>query len=389
MVDLAAAIDAGRLVSFTKELIRTPSLSKEEQAISRLIEEEMIRLDYDEVFSDQLHNVVGIIRGGGGPSLMLNGHIDHAGVGQMQEPFSAQEMEGAAFGHDGPVIYGRGACDMKAAVAAMVQAGGAVKRLGLPLAGDLLVTCVAREEMARGEGIKALLAAGVTADYAVSGEASGLEVYLGHRGKSEWKITTKGRTCHAANPSGGINAIMQMNHFLSALEKDYSLPRHQFLGDATWTVLDISASPGALTPIVPDRCEAVIDRRFLPEESQEEIQAGMEAVMQNLGAADAQFEAEVELFKWFPAMFTEPDNPVVQAALGARSKVLGDQGQVGSWYFGVDGTFLNQAGIPCVGFGPGNEFLAHTPRDVVPIEHLAPACQVYMQIALDMCGRRT
>jgi putative selenium metabolism hydrolase len=387
MLEIADAIDAGRLISFTKELIRTPSLSKEEKEISRIIQAEMIRLDYDVVFSDELHNVVGIIKGGGGPSLMFNGHIDHAGVGRMPDPFSAKELDGDEFGHEGPVIYGRGASDMKAAVAAMVQAGGVVKRLGVPLAGDLIVTCVVREEMARGEGIKALLDAGVRADFAVSGEASGLEVYLGHRGKTEIAVTTLGQTTHAANPAGGVNAILKMNSFLNALQEDYPLPSHDFLGDATWTVLDIEASPGALTPIVPDRCRAVFDRRFLPQETREELLAGFQDVIDRLSAADPEFKAEMEMLKWFPAMFTEPENPVVQAALKARSKVLGGEGQVGSWYFGVDGTFLNEAGIPCVGFGPGNEFLAHTPEDVVPIEHLAPACQVYVQMALDMCGK--
>lgn len=386
MLDIAAALDNDRLISFTKELICTPSLSKEEAEICRLIEQEMISLGYDEVFSDDLHNVVGIIKGNGdGPSLMFNGHIDHAGVGQMKEPFSAKEIDSADLGHTGPVIYGRGACDMKAGVAAMVHAGGVIKRLGLPLKGDLLVTCVAREEMARGEGIKALLKGGLSADYAVSGEATGLEVYLGHRGKSEWQVTTKGRTSHAGNPACGINAIIQMNRFLNAMQQSYTLPTHYFLGDATWTIIDISSSPGALTPIIPDRCRAIIDRRFLPEETQEELRAGLEVILNDLTATYPDFEAEVELLKWFPAMYTEPNNTVVQTMLKARNMVLGYKGEVGSWYFGVDGTFLNQAGIPCVGFGPGNEYLAHTPEDVVPIKHLALACQVYVQFVANMC----
>ena len=98
------------------------------------------------------------------------------------------------------------------------------------------------------------------------------------------------------------------------------------------------------------------------------------------------FEAEVDLLKWFPTMYTDPNSTVVQAMLEARSMVLGNKGEVGSWYFGVDGTFLNQAGIPCVGFGPGNEYLAHTPKDVVPIKHLALACQIYVQFVANMCG---
>ena len=387
MTDIAAAMDTQKLIDFTKRLISTPSLSLEEEAVSLVVEKEMLDLGYDRVFRDHLHNVVGIIKGkGAGTSLMFNGHIDHAGVGDMAEPFSAKEMDGADWGHDGPVIYGRAASDMKSGVAAMVHAGGVIKRMGVELAGDVVVTCVVREEMAHGEGIKALLKAGITADFSVSGEATGLQVYLGHRGKSEWKVTTLGRTSHAGYPAAGINAILLMNRFLSALETDYPLPKHEFLGDATWTVVDINASPGALTPIVPDRCEAIIDRRFFPEETPEQVGAGLQAIIDKLSAEDPEFKAELKLHKWFPAMFTVPESPVVQAALKARAKVLGDQGSLGAWYFGVDGTFLNQAGIPCVGFGPADEHLAHTPRDMVPVDQLAPACQVYVQMILDICG---
>jgi acetylornithine deacetylase/succinyl-diaminopimelate desuccinylase-like protein len=71
--------------------------------------------------------------------------------------------------------------------------------------------------------------------------------------------------------------------------------------------------------------------------------------------------------------------------LNAREKVMGDPGTVSAWYFGVDGTFINQAGIPCVGFGPGNEYLAHTPRDVVPAAQVITASRVYSQLIADMC----
>lgn len=387
MPDLAAAIDGEALVEFCRSLIRTPSLSKEEEAVSELIAGEMRRLGYDEVRSDELYNVVGVLKGkGDGPCLLFNGHLDHAAPGEMADPFAARLEDGAPYGHQGKVIYGRGASDMKAGLAAMVQAGGMVKKLGLPLRGDVLVTCVAREEMARGEGIKALLDAGLRADFAVSGEASGLKVYVGHRGKMECKITTRGRTTHAAVPASGINAILKMNQLLNALQQDYRPPGHEFLGDCTWTVLDIEASPGALTPVVPDRCQAIFDRRFLPEESQEELLAGFQDFLDRLAASDPEFSAEIELLKWFPAMFTDPGSPVVQAMLGARQKILGSPGKPGAWHFGVDGTFLNQAGIPCVGFGPGNEHLAHTPKDVVPVSHLVPACAVYLQLIMDLCA---
>ena len=382
------ALEEARLLDFARRLIQTPSLSLEEEAISRVIEAEMKDLGYDEVWRDSLHNVVGVLNGPEpGPTLMFNGHIDHAGVGEMADPFSGDLRDGAPYGHPGSeVIYGRGACDMKGAVAAMIQAGGAAKKAGLPRQGKVLVTCVSREEMARGEGIKALLDSGLTADMAVSGEASGLQVYLGHRGKFECQVTTRGRTTHGGNPAGGINAIFKMNRLLAALQEDYPLPDHDFLGAATLTVLDIAASPGALTPIVPDRCWAVVDRRFLPHETQESLLAGINELLGQLHQEDPEFQASVEPLKWFPAMFTDPDQPVVQAMQRARQKMLGSAGPLGAWYFGVDGTFINQAGIPTVGLGPGNEYLAHTPQDVVPVDQLQDAARVYRAMIQEVCG---
>jgi acetylornithine deacetylase/succinyl-diaminopimelate desuccinylase-like protein len=176
-----------------------------------------------------------------------------------------------------------------------------------------------------------------------------------------------------------------MNSLLNALQSVYALPKHDFLGQATVTVLDICASPGALTPIVPDRCEAIIDRRFLPEETETELIKGFEEIFRRLKVEDPEFEADVEPLKWFPAMFTDPNAPIVQAMVKARKEVLGDTGAIGAWYFGVDGTFINQAGIPCVGFGPGNEYLAHTPRDVVPVRHLVNAAKVYAKLIKNVC----
>lgn len=375
------------LYAFTKRLIQTPSPSLEEKAVSQIVASELTSLGYDEVWTDSLYNVVGLIKGSGnGPTLLFNGHIDHAEPGEMDNPYGAEERDGRQYGYEGRVIYGRGACDMKGAVASMVHAGGLIKQLGVSLSGDVLVTCVSREEMARGEGIKHLLSNGLSADYAVSGEATNLNVYVGHRGKFEVKVSVKGRTAHGGYPQGGVNAIFKMNQFLNSLQRDYPLPEHPFLGKATVTTLDIKASPGALTPIVPDRCELVVDRRFFPEETEDQLLNAFRELITQIQKNDPEFEAEVSSIKWFPAMYTDPEHPIVKAMSRSREKVLGGPGTIGAWYFGVDGTFLNQVGIPCVGLGPGNEYLAHTPNDSVPIQHLVHAAEIYATLIVDLCG---
>ena len=387
MLDFAAGLDTAGLLAFTQELIRTPSLSMEEETVSKVVQAKMLELGYDDVRTDSLFNVVGIMKGtGGGPSLMFNGHIDHAGVGDMPRPFSADILDGAPWGVDGKVVYGRGAVDMKSAVAAMVYGGAVPRKLGVPLAGDVVVTCVAREEMARGEGILKLLGEGLRTDFAVSGEPSGLDVVIGHRGKMEFKVTTIGKTTHGAFPHLGVNAIYLMNDFISALRTRYVLPEHAVMGKATITVLDITASPGALTPIVPDRCEIIIDRRYFPDESEESLLAGIRALFTDLAAANPEFKAEAEIIKVFPPMLTAQDSPVVTAIQKARTTVMGAPGPVRTWRFGVDGTFISRAGIPCVGFGPGDETLAHTPRDCAPVDQITSCAKVYAQLIMDMCA---
>ena len=84
-------------------------------------------------------------------------------------------------------------------------------------------------------------------------------------------------------------------------------------------------------------------------------------------------------------MYTDPGKLVVREIIKARKEVLGDEGEVGAWYFGVDGTFINEAGIPCVGLGPGNEYLAHTPNDVVPVKDVIKAAKIYFSMIMSVC----
>jgi succinyl-diaminopimelate desuccinylase len=387
MPDCQCSVDAAALLDFTRRIIRIPSISLEEQAVSEAIAAEMTRLGFDTVETDAMHNVVGRLRGqGGGPTLLVNGHMDHAAEGDMVAPHDAAIIDGRPYGHDGPVVHGRGACDNKGGVASMLYAAAAVRASGRPLRGDCLVTVSAREEMAKGEGINCLLQSGLTADMAISVEATNLGVYVGHRGKAEFAVETRGRTSHAGLPQAGVNAILHMNKVLSALVAGYEMPTHPILGRASWTVIDIAAWPGRLTPIVPDRCEIVVDRRFFPEESTESLIGGIQAVLDRVAHDTPDFHAAVTPLKRFPAHLTDPGGPVVTALRRARERELGSAGTLGTWYFGGEGAFLEQAGIPCVGFGPGDEHLAHTPNDVVPVSHLEDAAKVLAGCIVDICG---
>jgi succinyl-diaminopimelate desuccinylase len=326
-----------------------------------------------------MRNVTGILKGES-PELrvIFNGHLDHAEPGEMESPYSGELIDGAPFGANGPVIWGRGAVDMKGAIAAMAYAGKAIKDSGIRLKKSVAVTAVVREEEARGEGIKFLLDdSGIHADMSVSGEATGLDICLGHRGKLEYTVTTYGKTAHAAMPEEGINAIHKMNDFISELRKTYRPPSHPVLGACTHTIIDTGAAPGRLTPITPDRCWIAFDRRYLPEESADSVKKEIEEIFKTLQARDPEFRATVINDKDFPPFLCEEHEDVVRIMRRARKEVLGDDNPPRSWRFGVDGTFLHARGMPCIGLGPGRESYAHTPQDHVSVDQLISACEIY------------
>ena len=177
--ELWSAVETERdaLVAFAQELIRTESLSGQEGKVAALLRSRMERLGYDRVRVDEAGNVIGLIQGRGGPPVMLNGHMDHVDGGDPalwpHPPFGGEI-------HDGE-IWGRAAVDMKGALAAMVYAGGMLKRLEVRVPGDLYVAGVVQEEVG-GLGSRHLARA-VPVERAIIGEASANQLRRGHRGR--------------------------------------------------------------------------------------------------------------------------------------------------------------------------------------------------------------
>lgn len=375
------------VVALTQKLVQTPSESGEEKEIAEIIASEMHKLGYDVVFIDPIFNVIGIIKGkGGGKNLLLSGHIDHAEPGVMEEPYSGKRMDGKRFGVDGEVIYGRGAVDMKGAVASMVYAAAAIKASGTQLSGDIIVCGNPMEETSGADGtIYMLDMDGIKADGAICGEATGLGIYLGHRGNAEVKLTVKGIMAHGSNPSNGINAAVKASRLVCYIMDNYKLPSHDLLGKCTTTILDIKADTERKAPVLPDRCFVYVDRRFLPGETKEDIMKEFHSLLEEAKKEISDLDVDIEITKWGLALYTPEEEPITQALKVAREKVMGEVGQLSAWIFGTDGAFVADRGIPCVGFGPGNEVYAHTPEDHISIEDLDKATKVYIETALKFC----
>jgi putative selenium metabolism hydrolase len=362
------------LVAFAQRLAATPSLPGEEREVAELLATKLVHLGYRDVAVDAMSNVVGYL-GEGPPRLMFNGHLDHVPPAGMDDPYGAQVVDG--------YLRGRGTLDMKANVAAGAFAAAFVDA---PLHGAYIFTADVREEIDGPEGIQALLAQGLRADYGVSGEATSLDIALGHRGKVQLDVTVAGRSSHAATPDEGDNAVFRALPFPAALERaGEHVPSDPLLGAASLTVTGIASAPSGGVAVVPSSCTIRVDRRYVRGETPDSCRVEVEELVDRV-AAEHGARATVELVNVYPLMATDPDHPLVRAASVALEHATGRVPAVKAWRFGVNATFMNAAGIPSVGIGAGDERLAHTPAERVQVCEIVQASHAYAFLIEHLCA---
>ena len=260
-------------------------------------------------------------------------------------------------------LYGRGACDTKGSVAAMMGALCELARSGSTAGTEIIFAGLVDEENGQG-GSRALAASGLRADLAIVGEPTRLQVVTCHKGDIWLKLVTSGQAAHGARPELGKNAIHEMARIVTWLETSYAAQlrrrKHPLLGHATVNVGTIAG--GAQTNIVPDYCEITIDRRTLPGETDAGVRREFAESLRHRG-----FAAKLGSAKTAPCapMETDPSLPLVQAFL----KSAGQRKPVGVDYF-CDAAVLAAAGIPSVVFGPGDIAQAHTVDEWISVESL-------------------
>jgi putative selenium metabolism hydrolase len=391
---ISKAVEARRreAISLLQDLIRVPSPSREEAEVAQLIVTKMRKAGWDSVEVDELHDVMGSIRGrGGGRSILFNGHIDHVPKGDMEDPYSGKVTDGTPFGVEGEVVYGRAASDMKGAVAAMMMAGNVLKGLGVNLKGDFKVAAVSQEEIGGAGTISTIEEYGFLGDLVVIGEATNMEVALGHRGSTKAEVVVRGRSCHASAPERGVNALHKAVDIISRIRDDLipRLPDHPLYGMTTLTTTRISVKPDA-SNVVPEECRFTVDCRYNPDFPTEKLDASLTEVIEAAKKDDPEVDAYVvprEVRRRFSGFYTNPDGfPVVDEAKRAVAEVLGREPTVGTWRFATDGRLYYWKGIPVFGFGPGEERSAHTHLDHVRVEDYMEAIKVYAWLAIRICG---
>ncbi|HWH69567.1 MAG TPA: M20/M25/M40 family metallo-hydrolase [Candidatus Sulfotelmatobacter sp.] len=270
-------------------------------------------------------------------------------------------------------LYGRGACDTKGTVAAMVTAlcelAGSGRR---PPSTEVVFAGLIDEEHSQA-GSRGLLASGFKADLAIVGEPTRLKVVTAHKGSLWLRLETQGKAAHGARPELGRNAVHCMARIVDLLETDYaaqlSTRSHALLGPPTVNVGTISG--GSQPNIVPDHCAILIDRRTLPGETQ----AGVcREIQQLLRRANLKAQFDNAKFAPCPPLETDPQLPLVKSFL----RSAGQRQPAGVHYF-CDAAILAEGGIPSVVFGPGDIAQAHTAEEWIELASLERARALLVQ----------
>jgi putative selenium metabolism hydrolase len=378
-------IDRDRLADFTLRLVAIQSPSGKEGEVAKLVAAEMETLGLA-VAVDAWGNVTGTLDAGPGPTLLIDSHTDTVGVTEP-EAWSRNPWGEIADGR----IYGRGSMDMKGPLAASVYGVAALKDR-LPH-GKAVVSASIAEELVEGPALVEV-ARRVLPNFVVICEATSLRLARGQRGRAEVQVRTHGRPTHSSRPDLGVNAAQAMVDVIVRL-REIDPPSHPILGQGILVLTDILSQPYPGLSVVPDACVATFDRRTLPEETESDIldpiREAIGAALDGSGATGEAIIAEddftsytgvqVHAPNFAPAWFYDEGAEIVRRA-SAGLLQAGIEPALSHYAFCTNGSgTAGRLGIPTVGFGPGEEALAHRVDEYIAIDELARAAAGYAGIA--------
>jgi putative selenium metabolism hydrolase len=377
------------IIQFLRDICAIPSMEGQLKEVGERIGAEMTMLGFDEVRFDKMGNILGRI-GSGERVLVYDSHIDTVGVGDPNswdwDPFQGKVENG--------ILYARGAVDEKGSTPGMVYGLAFARDLGL-LEGTTAYYFGNMEEWCDGIAPNTFVEVdpGVRPDYVVIGEPTRMQIYRGHKGRIELKVTATGRSAHAASHYLGDNAVYKMMAVITQIREldrrmRFGMGYHPEQGYASIAVTDVSARTASLNA-VPDQFTIYIDRRITLNEPHDEVIAQIKGLIPDY----LQNEIHVdELFydapsytgfvfpvsKYFPSWLLDEKHPLAQAGQRTIERLWGEQRPFGTWDFSTNGTYwAGKAGIPAIGFGPGDEDSAHTIEEHVSLDEVVGATEFY------------
>jgi acetylornithine deacetylase len=383
-VTFADRADRSRVEQLLIEFVGIPSVNPGidggpgEAALASAVVAELQRLGHtptrQQVAGGGRDNILARLEGApGSPVVMLHAHLDTVGFSGT----ATAEVRLA----DG-LVYGRGACDTKGSLVAMLEALRLLEAVDARERATVVFVGGIDEEVT-GTGAEKLVTGGFGFDMAVVGEPTSLEMATAHKGVLRFEIATHGVPAHSSKPHLGVNAIYAMTPVLDALANRYvpslGAESHPLVGSPTLSVSTIRG--GTAENIVPAECVISIDRRVVPGESHDALLAEFDALLEGLAAPGVTIERR-DPFLATAAVDTPAEHPLVAAIGRGREFILGERGVPRGMTFGTDGSFFDPAGIPCVVFGPGSIDQAHSDEEWVSVEETARGAEILAEAML-------
>ncbi len=387
------------IIDFMREIVAIPSMEGNLKEVGDRIGAEMTKLGFEDVRFDKMGNIMGRV-GTGKRVIVYDSHVDTVGVGDPAtwdwDPFQGKVENG--------VLYGRGACDEKGSTPGMIHGLALARDLGY-LDGTTAYYFGNMEEWCDGIAPNAFVEVDpkVKPDFVIIGEPTMMRVYRGHKGRIELKITATGRSAHAASHYLGDNAVYKMMSIIMQIREldrrmRFGMGHHPLQGHPSIAVTDAEAHTASVNA-VPERFSIFIDRRITASETRAQAIADIKGLIPDY----LQDEIEVdELFyeepsytgfvfpveKFYPPWLLDDDHPLTEVGQSTIEALWGERRELGTWDFSTNGTYwAGKAGIPSIGFGPGDEKFAHTDLEQVPLDDVVAATEFYALFPKMLAGR--
>ena len=371
------------------KLIRIKSLSTQEKDVQIELKRQMEEAGFDEVKIDGLGNVIGRI-GTGKRILAIDGHMDTVDIGNLQnwtfDPLGGEIKDG--------FVHGRGSVDQEGGPAAFVTSGRILKELGFDKDVTIYFVGSVMEEDCDGLCWKYIVEEDkIKPDFVISTEPTNLNIYRGHRGRMEIHVHFYGISSHGSAPERGKNAIYMASRAALEIEKlNERLAYDEFLGRGSVTISEIiSGSPSLCA--VSDYARIHLDRRLTWGETKESAVMEIEELVKDMNAKVEVLDYSERAYtgltygmeKYYPTWKMTEDSEIVKTGINTFENLFGKKPKVDKWTFSTNGIMTcGVYGIPTIGFGPGNEVLAHAPDEKVPISDLITASAFYAAFAYEM-----
>lgn len=373
-----------QILSFAQELVQIESKTGSEEAVARAVEAKMKALSFDDVHIDQTGNVIGCV-GTGSTSILFDAHMDTVDV------IDADEWSHAPFGGEivNGNLYGRGAVDMKGALAISIYAAVIARDLCLLEGKRVFVAASVMEEDYDGVAVyRLLLENDIHPDYAIFGEATSMDICRGHNGRALVEITVHGKAAHGSRPEVGINPVYKLQTVVQRIEqlaKELSRQQGEHGTLALTNLCCVTASNNS----VPHSASVILDRRLCAREDIQTVEREIDGILAGVDGSwhicdipGRSWTGEpVLLHAYLPAWEIPEDSALIRSAQNACENVLGTTAKCVKLGYTTDAVATaGKLNIPTIVLGPGDAANAHGTDEYCPVDELLQACEVYVHL---------